>query len=246
MFYGKFRDPADKEFLRQAIARFQDMFHRVFAGDNMILFNRVLGYRLDRKFMEVFRAHAHSAQERSLEQRLNTLVWAAKHALHIPGDFVECGVWRGFCSAVLVDYLGFDTVGKRFYLYDTFAGIPEEFDTEKHNSPVMAEPRLYESVCERFSGYPNVIVVRGVVPYSFDQAAPEKIAFLHLDMNSSKSEIAALDVLFERVSPGGVIVFDDFGWMGYQAQHAAEQRFMEQRGYTILEMASGQGLLIKR
>jgi O-methyltransferase len=246
MFYGNFRSSADKEFLRQAIARFQEMFQRVFAGDNMILFNRVHGYRLDRKFMEAFHAHAHTAQERSLEQRLNTLVWAAKHALHVPGDFVECGVWRGFCSAVLVDYLEFDTVAKKFYLYDTFAGIPEEFDTEKHNAPVMAEPRLYERVCERFAAYPNVCVVRGVVPYSFDQAAPEKIAFLHLDMNSSRSEIAALDVLFDRVSAGGLIVFDDFGWMGYQAQHVAEQRFMEQRGYTILEMASGQGLLIKR
>jgi predicted O-methyltransferase YrrM len=84
------------------------------------------------------------------------------------------------------------------------------------------------------------------VPRSFDQAAPERVAFLHLDMNSSKSEIAALDVLFDRVSPGGVIVFDDFGWMGYQAQHAAEQGFMAQRGHAILELASGQGLLIKR
>ena len=36
-------------------------------------------------------------------------------------------------------------------------------------------------------------VVRGIVPDSFAQAVPEKIAFLHIDMNSSKAEIAALE-----------------------------------------------------
>jgi predicted O-methyltransferase YrrM len=115
-------------------------------------------------------------------------------------------VWRGFCSAVIADYLDFDRVPKRFYLYDTFDGI---------------------------------------VPDSFSQAVPEKIAFLHLDLNSSKGEIAALEVLFDRVSPGGLVVFDDYGWSGYQAQQVAEDAFMRQRGHRILELPTGQGLLIK-
>jgi O-methyltransferase len=246
MFYGKLKDPRDREFLKQAVVRFRDMFDGVFAGDNMILFNRILGYRRDNRFMEAFRAHAHTTQEKSLEVRLNTLIWAAKHALHIPGDFVECGVWRGFCSAVIVDYIEFKTIPKKFYLYDTFAGIPEEYDTEKHNHPMMAPPGLYEQVCQTFEAHSNVVIVRGIVPLSFEQAVPEKIAFLHLDMNSSKSEISALEVLFDRVSPGGLIVFDDFGWMGYGAQHIAEQKFMRERGHSILEIPSGQGLLIKR
>lgn len=246
MFYGKLKDSADRDFLKQALLRFRDMFHGVFAGDNVILFNRILGYRRDRKFMEAFEANAHTAQEKSLELRLNTLIWAAKHALHIPGDFVECGVWRGFCSSVIVDYLDFETVPKKFYLYDTFAGIPEEFDSEHHNHPVLSEPGIYQHVCELFKSRENVIIVRGIVPLTFADKMPEKIAFLHLDMNSSKSEIAALDVLFDRVSPGGLIVFDDFGWMGYQAQHFAEQKYMAERGHCILELPSGQGLLIKR
>lgn len=246
MFYGKFKDPADQAFLQEAVDRFRKIFGSVFAGDNVILFGRTLGFRRDRKFMQAFRAHATNHQERSLELRLNTLVWAASEALHLPGDFVECGVWRGFCSAVIADYLDFETVPKTYYLYDTFAGIPPEFDSEKHDAPAFAAPGLYEKVLATFSRYANVRVVKGIVPYSFADAAPEKVAFLHLDMNSSKSEIAALEVLFDRVSPGGLVVFDDYGWTGYRAQQLAEERFMAERGHRILELPTGQGLLIKR
>ena len=246
MFYGNLSDDADKLFLRYAIARFQKIFGNVFAGDNVMLFQRNLGYRRNKRFVNAFNANAFTAQEKSLELRLNTLTWAAEHALHVEGDFVECGVWKGFCSAVITDYLDFKHIPKTYYLYDTFEGIPEGYDTEKHNSPLLSEPGLDEKVIERFRKHPNVRVIKGIVPQSFEQAVPEKVAFLHLDMNSSKSEIEALEALFEKVSSGGVIVFDDYGWTGYSAQQLAEDEFMRKRGHRILELPTGQGLLIKR
>jgi len=246
VFYGNLSDDADKLFLRYAIARFQKIFGNVFAGDNVMLFQRSLGYRRNKKFVNAFNANAFTAQEKSLELRLNILTWAAEHALHVEGDFVECGVWKGFCSAVITDYLDFKQITKTYYLYDTFEGIPEEYDTEKHNSPLLSEPGLYENVIERFRKHPNVRVIKGIVPQSFEQAVPEKVAFLHLDMNSSKSEIEALEGLFEKVSSGGIVVFDDYGWTGYSAQQLAEDEFMRKRGHRILELPTGQGLLIKR
>ncbi len=79
------------------------------------------------------------------------------------------------------------------------------------------------------------------MPDSFAQAAPDTIAFLHIDLNSSKAEIATLDILFDWISPGGLVVFDDYGWSGYQAQQIAEDAFMRQRGHRILELPTGQG-----
>ena len=245
MFYGRFKDQSDHDFFRGALERFATLFHDVFAADNVILFERSLAFLNDKKFSQACEKNARNDQERSLVLRLNTLVWAALEALRVPGDFVECGVWRGFCSAVIADYLDFERVPKKFYLYDTFDGIPPQYDSEGHDAPDFHEAGLYESVVGRFARFPNVQVVRGIVPDSFAQAAPEKIAFLHLDLNSSKGEIAALDVLFDRVSPGGLVVFDDYGWSGYQAQQVAEDAFMRQRGHRILELPTGQGLLIK-
>ena len=246
MFYGNFNNPRDREFIQTAIKRFRKIFGEVYANDNVILFKRNLGFRRNKKLMQAFKANAANQQERSLGLRLNTLVWAAEHAVNLEGDFVECGVWKGFCSAVIADYLDFGELSRTFYLYDTFEGIPAEYDTEKHDSPLFAEEGLFENVVQRFQRHPNVRVVKGAVPQSFAEAAPEKIAFLHLDMNSSKSEIEALEVLFDRIVPGGVIVFDDYGWTGYVAQQLAEDAFMAERGYKILEVPSGQGLLLKR
>src|SRR5262249_23151320 len=173
--------------------------------------------------MKAFRNNAVNNQERSLLLRINTLSWAAAEALRLEGDFIECGVWRGFCSAVLIEYLEFQKLDRTFYLYDTFAGIPAELDSEKHDVPLFHEPGLYDRVVERFSRYPNVKIIKGIIPDSFSSAAPERIAFMHIDLNSSKSEIAALEALFERVVPGGFIVFDDYGWTGYTAQQLAEE-----------------------
>lgn len=245
MFYGKFADRSDQAFLHAAIQRFRRIFGAVFAGDNVILFGRTLGFRRDQKLMQAIAANATNQQERSLLLRLNTLVWAASEALRLDGDFVECGVWRGFCSAVLANYLDFETQERSFYLYDTFEGIPAALDPEKHDSPLFRQAGLYESVLTRFARYPNVRVVRGIVPDSFAEAAPARIAFMHIDMNSSKSEIAALEALFDRVVPGGLIIFDDYGWTGYQAQQLAEDEWTRRRGHRILELPTGQGLLIK-
>ncbi len=246
MFYGKFRGPEDREFMQQALARFREIFHRVYANDNVILFGRNMGYLQDPRFANAFKKNCHNQQERSLAVRLNTLTWAADQALAIDGDFVECGVFRGFCMGVVTDYVDFANVDKQLYLYDTYEGIPADYDTENHDSKLFRQGDVYGGVVERFAAYPNVHVIKGTVPDSFEQACPEKISFLHIDMNSSKSEIAALEVLFDRVTPGGFIIFDDYGWTGYRAQMVAEDAWMAERGHKILELPSGQGFLIKR
>ena len=245
MFYGRFKEQSDHDFFRGALERFAKLFGNVFAADNVILFERNLAILNDKKFSEACEKNASNDQERSLVLRLNTLTWAASEALRLPGDFVECGVWRGYCSAVIADYLDFDRVPKQFYLYDTFDGIPAAYDSEGHDAPAFHEAGLYDSVVGRFARFPNVQVVRGIVPDSFAQAVPDQISFLHLDLNSSKGEIAALEGLFDRVTPGGIVIFDDYGWCGYTVQQVAEDEFMRQRGHRILELPTGQGLLIK-
>lgn len=246
MFYGNFHDNQDIEFLYDAIERFKGLFSSVYAGDNAILFDRSLGFLENSRFMSAFNSNVQSEQDRSLIIRLNTLVWAAEQVLPIDGDFVECGVYRGFSSAVIADYMRFGNIDKTFYLYDTFEGIPDEYNSENRDAPEYAAPGIYESVVQRFARFKNVRIVKGIVPDTFTDVLPEKIALLHMDLNSSKAEVAALDVLFDRVSSGGVIVFDDYGWAAYRAQRIAEDEFMAERGYRILEIPSGQGLLIKR
>ena len=246
MFYGKFEGEKG-EFFTLALKRYREMFGRVYAQDNLITFNRNLSFvHNDPEFKEAFNNNAKTVQEQSLAWRLHTLTWAAKHALKLEGDFVECGVFHGFSFKVVTEYLKFENVKKKLYLYDTYEGIPEEYNSEERNNTAYKKAGdLAPEVRAFFSKYPNVEVVKGTVPDSFKITCPEKISLLHIDMNSSKSEMAALDVLYDKVVQGGMIVFDDFGWLGYDKQTVAEIAFMKERNQSIMELPTGQGIMIK-
>ena len=109
-----------------------------------------------------------------------------------------------------------------------------------------ARQGLYESVLERFASYPEVTVTRGFLPESLEGRAPEKIAWLHIDLNAARPEVETLAALFDRIVPGGSIILDDYGWVALRAQKDAEDRFFADRGYSVLELPTGQGLVIKR
>lgn len=235
---------------------------RVFWGDRLMTLDKNTGFFEDPVFMQAYReirgSHIYDAYDspHTIAWRLHTLVWAAKQGLSLPGDFVECGVFKGDMASVVARCTDFAHVDKRYFLYDSFSGL-----SEKYSSPAdfpdapeffdvaqkaYGQQGLYEAVCKRFAVYPNVQVVRGLVPDVFAEKVPEKIAFLHVDLNSAQAEIGALEVLFDRVVPGGVIVFDDYGWYLYRKQKQAEDRFMSARGYAILELPTGQGMVVKK
>ncbi len=248
MFYGI---PAGREQdLRQALATIEDIYKGWFySNDMMVCLWRNLSFRNDPNFRSSFYGAVETKQEQSLMWRLHTLTWAASNALNVDGDFVECGVFKGFCSAVLFRYLDFGKLSRQAYLYDTFEGLPEKTSTEDERRMwdySQYDPEaVYQKVCEKFSQYGNVNIVRGIVPDSFEIAAPEKIAFLHIDMNSAQAEMLALEHLFDKVVPGGMIVLDDFGWACNVNQMKAELAFMTARGHAVLELPTGQGLVIK-
>jgi hypothetical protein len=227
----------------QAIAR---IYPRYFAMDMLITMGRNMGFLEDVPFMKAVNEEARSDQDRSLIWRLHLLCWCAMNALKLDGDFVECGVYRGFSTAVVAKYIRFAEQRRKWYLYDTFAGIPADQLNRGHESPEpYAAPGVFESVCQRFSAYPNIEIVRGRVPEVLAQQAPASIAFMHLDLNSAAAEVGALERLYDRMVIGGYLVLDDYGWYAYRQQKIEEDPFFRSRGTSVLELPTGQGLVIK-
>lgn len=251
MFYGDFKGDRKDRF-RKALETIEEFCGPIYGADNLIAIQRSAGFREDERFVQAHRRNAETQQEQSLGWRLHSLAWAARHALKLDGDFVECGVWKGFCFGFLTDYLDFGNQDRLLYLYDTFSGIPDDMNSEHRSNAIYEQDlgddpdAIYEAVRRRFAGLANVRIVRGRIPDSFAGDCPERIALLHIDLNSAASEIATLEALFDRVVTGGAIVFDDYGWHGYSAQRRAEDAFMADRAHTILELPTGQGLVIKQ
>jgi O-methyltransferase len=225
------------------------MAPHVFVGEGLATWHKTLPFMDDERFIELAAKHAHLLPIPNWHWNLQTVLWAVKQARAIEGEFVELGVFRGHTTIFLAEYLQFAAWEKRWYLYDTFAGIPDD-----QLDPGWAEgnrlaynPATFslEEVRDRFAAFPNIDVIKGRVPEILGETSPDRIAFLHMDLNNSTAEIAALEVLFDRISPGGIIVFDDYAWAAARVQYDAENRWFAARGLEILALPTGQGLFIK-
>ena len=108
------------------------------------------------------------------------------------------------------------------------------------------ETGFYESVRQRFDGYPQVHLIRGLIRTHSRTPVPTRSLYLHIDLNNAESEIATLEALFDRVVPGGIIILDDYEWAGYRPQKIAEDSWLERRKYHVFPLPTGQGLVLKR
>ena len=188
--------------------------------------------------------------------RVHIGLWAAQSAARVPGDFVECGVNRGFLSSAIMEYLNWDQTGRMFYLLDTFAGLdPQRLSDEERAGGVLArnsdeiKSGFYttniEQVQANFSQWRNVRMIAGSVPDTLPLISATQIAFLHIDMNCVLPEVAALDRLWPRLAPSAIVLLDDYAYRGYQPQKAGMDAWATEHGVPIASLPTGQGLLIK-
>ena len=167
------------------------------------------------------------------------------NAARIEGDIVECGVWRGGNMMLAKDLCRDSPVARRFYLYDTFAGMAEPTDDdvshlERPAHETYSETRRethtdwafasLEDVKENFRRAQlldeSVIFVKGKVEETLreEQKQPTRIAMLRLDTDWYESTKIELEVLYPLLVPGGVLIIDDYGhWAG--ARKAVDEYF---------------------
>jgi len=188
--------------------------------------------------------------------RVHVALWAAASSLHVPGDFVECGVNAGVISSAIMHRLRWNTVGRRYFLIDTFGGpvldqfSPEEIQRGRLNVAKDAlQAGAYVTDVARiqsnFSEWPNAVVVQGAVPDVLPSLDIPAVAFLHLDMNCAYPERAAIEFFWDRLSPGAIVLLDDYAYAGYEVQARAMDDAAKILKMEILSLPTGQGLIIK-
>lgn len=222
----------------------------IFVGEGIATWLKTPAFASDARFMTLAASETEIAPSgiANWHWNLATVLWAAQQTLDLPGDFVELGVYKGHTTRFLAEYLDFGAKPKRWWLYDTFEGVPSDQadkGREGMTAAVYGAAFSFEEVRDRFAPYGNINVIKGRVPECFADTCPDLISFLHVDLNNSTAEIAALDTLYDRLTPGGVIVFDDFQWSSSRAQFKAETEWFKSRGLAVLPLPTGQGVFVK-
>jgi hypothetical protein len=158
----------------------------------------------------------------------------------LAGDVVECGVWRGG-NIILARKLAPERV---CWLFDTFAGMTEPTEVDRKPNGARAldsfrlktasrpwaavpldEVRSYFAETETLDDERLRFIVGPVEQTLRDTAhLPERIALLRLDTDWHASTKIELEILYPRLTPGGMLIVDDFGhWLG--ARKAVEDYF---------------------
>jgi O-methyltransferase len=204
----------------------------------------------DDRLLERVRPYSMTSEAR-LRSLLDAVDHVSKHG--IPGDIVECGVWRG--GSMMLAALRLLEKGpavRHLWLYDTFEGMSapgaEDEDFEGRSAASLlhasAGPRtqeLYRCLAPiedverniRSTGYPPELChfVRGRVEETIPATAPESVAVLRLDTDWYASTKHELVHLYPRLVRGGVLILDDYGhWRG--ARKAVDE-YLDEGGLPL-------------
>lgn len=169
-----------------------------------------------------------------------------KMIVDLPGDVFEFGVFKGLSLIRFATFRNFmeDQTSRKIVGFDTFGKFPT---TNIHSSDDLKFVDAYaseagdalakqdlEAVLER-KGFTNTKLIEGNVfdtlPEYLSINPATRISLLHLDMDVMEPTDFALELLYDRVVKGGIIMFDD-----YQAVAGATisvDRFIEKTGLKL-------------
>jgi O-methyltransferase len=214
----------------------ENSFPSDFSQEDIELFNLVSPYTMTSK------------------ERVFALIQAVKYISRhkIPGDIVECGVWKGgSMMAIAKTLVAEKDLSRELYLFDTFSGLTDPSDEDRdfsgRDAAELFEIRNKEDGliwCHApLDGVRNVMsstaydqskihFIEGKVEDTLPSNAPEKISLLRLDTDWYESTRHELIHLFPRLSINGVIIIDDYGY--WQGAKKAVDDYFEKHNIKIL------------
>lgn len=172
----------------------------------------------------------------------------------IPGDFVECGVWKGgSCMLMASTLLRLGDTSRKIYMYDTFTGMSEPTEEDVVIVDGTSAESIWKTTQEEglnrwcyssldevrrnvlSTGYPpeNIVFAEGKVEESIPGTLPGDVALLRLDTDFYQSTLHELVHLYPLLVNRGVLIIDDYGyWKG--CKQAVDEFFSEKNISMLL------------
>jgi O-methyltransferase len=167
----------------------------------------------------------------------------------VPGAILEVGVWRGGTGALIAARAAGLGLEDTVYLCDTWTGVAKTGEVDiyyrdgKHDDASQA---IVERLVTRM-GLSNVELLQGVFPEDTGERISDRnVRLCHCDVDVYESAKGVLEWVWPRLAPGGVVVFDDYGFPACPGvtKLVDEQRMREDR--LVLHNLNGHGLIVKR
>lgn len=175
------------------------------------------------------------------QNRFFTLYQMAERALQHapPGDFAECGCWRGHSTYLIANLLKTNGWAGQFWVFDSFEGglsdkVPQdrvgrgntsEKETKRQKEKFSSD---YEAVKAILSPFPFVSLHKGWIPACFNVPglAERKFSLVHIDVDLYEPTRDSLEFFYPRMNKGGIIVIDDYGSATFPGSKSAVDEYL--------------------
>lgn len=136
----------------------------------------------------------------------------------IPGDFMECGIWRGGVGILLASIIAAMNENRRVWLADSFDGCPvpdpafEADRGDRHHTFefLKVSPQEVVGNIEKYGlGQEDIRILPGWFKHTLPGDVGQ-LALLRIDADMYESTTQALDTLYDHVTAGGYVICDDY------------------------------------
>jgi O-methyltransferase len=174
------------------------------------------------------------------------LLWKTlRQAMHLPGVFLECGVFRGGTALLAAETMRACGDARPLHLFDSFEGMPattpgiDRFEKGDFHATSADQVKLL------LKPYPFAQVHVGFIPDTFAGLPIDRVAWAHVDVDIYRSVHDSIDYVYPRLVPGGFLIFDDYGFPSCSGARRAVDEAFADRPEVPLCLPTGQCLVIK-
>jgi len=157
----------------------------------------------------------------------------------VPGDVAEVGVYRGGSARIFQKAILKKNI--KIHLFDTFKGIPSaDPKRDLHRAGNFSDVD-FEALKKAFETDPRIQIHQGIFPDTA-KGIEGPFSFVHIDVDTYSSTLACMKYFSTRMSPGGVIIDDDYGYLSCPGARQAVDEFLSPK--KAIYLPTGQALRI--
>lgn len=201
---------------------------------------------IDQEFAKVERlTRAHTLVD--ILRRHEIWVQVGQSAKLGAGDILEVGVWRGGTGLLIAEAMRHFGVSGTLYLADTFTGVVKAGDNDSRYSGGEHADVTRADVEALFKTHGHdVRILTGIFPEDTGGEFHGRIKLLHIDVDVYQSARDVVEWGFDRIVPGGIVIFDDYGFTGTDGVTRLCEEYEIDARFLFVANTNGHAILIKR
>ena len=165
----------------------------------------------------------------------------------IEGDFLELGVFKGFSAYMMLQ----NSKSNRCYVgIDTFAGLSEPAPSVDGAHWAKGDLAYSEiDVSNKLRMFSNrVTLIKGEIPQIFlsKPLHGRKFALIHIDLDLYEPTRNALEFGWEKLSDGGSLICDDYGFITCPGATRAVDEFLINHANVQISVLAVGGIVVKK